>query len=73
MFLAILGHDLRTPLGAIIMSSRFMLDTEELPEPHAALTARIVSSSTRMLALVGDLLDFTRSRLGSGIPSCGRR
>jgi signal transduction histidine kinase len=68
MFLAILGHDLRTPLGATLMASRFMLDTEELPEPHATLAARIASSSTRMLQMVGDLLDFTRSRLGGGIP-----
>jgi signal transduction histidine kinase len=68
MFLAILGHDLRTPLGATLTASRFMLETEELPEPHATLTARIASSSTRMLQMVGDLLDFTRSRLGGGIP-----
>ena len=68
MFLAILGHDLRTPLGASLMASRFMLDTGELSEPHATLTARIAASSTRMLEMVGDLLDFTRSRLGGGIP-----
>ncbi|GJG89411.1 hypothetical protein tb265_45920 [Gemmatimonadetes bacterium T265] len=46
MFLAILGHDLRTLLGAIIMASRFMLDTGELPELHAALTARIAVASS---------------------------
>jgi signal transduction histidine kinase len=68
MFLAILGHDLRTPLGAVFTSSRFMLDTNELQEPFLTLTRRIASSSTRMVHLVGDLLDFTRSRLGSGIP-----
>lgn len=68
MFLAILGHDLRTPLGAVFTSSRFMLDTEELQEPFLTLTQRIASSATRMVHLVGDLLDFTRSRLGSGIP-----
>lgn len=67
-FLAILGHDLRTPLSAILTASRFMLDTEELKEPHLSLTTRIASSSTRMVHLVGDLLDFTRSRLGGGIP-----
>jgi signal transduction histidine kinase len=68
MFLAILGHDLRTPLGAVIMSSRFMLDTGDLEEPHLTLTGRIERSARRMNRLVGDLLDFTRSRLGSGVP-----
>jgi signal transduction histidine kinase len=68
MFLAILGHDLRTPLGAIITSAQFMLDLNELEEPHLTLTSRIASSSARAVQMVGDLLDFTRSRLGGGIP-----
>ena len=68
MFLAILGHDLRTPLGVVYTSARFMLETEELEEPHLTLTTRVASSATRMVHLVGDLLDFTRSRLGGGIP-----
>ncbi|MEX2178153.1 MAG: sensor histidine kinase [Gemmatimonadaceae bacterium] len=68
MFLAILGHDLRTPLGAIMMSSEFMLETGELQEPHLELTTRIAHSATRMNQMVGALLDFTRSRLGGGIP-----
>lgn len=68
LFLAVLGHDLRTPLGAILTSARFMLDIGELKEPHLTLTSRIASSSTRMVQMVGDLLDFTRGRLGGGIP-----
>jgi signal transduction histidine kinase len=68
MFIAILGHDLRTPLGAIITSATFMLDLDELREPYRTLTARIASSSRRMDRMVGDLLDLTRSRLGGGIP-----
>ena len=68
MFLAILGHDLRTPLGAVITSATFMLETRELAEPHLTLTSRIVSSAKRMNQMVGALLDFTRSRLGGGIP-----
>jgi signal transduction histidine kinase len=68
MFLAVLGHDLRTPLGAIMMSSQFMLDIGDLEEPHRTLTTRIVRTSRRMNRMVGDLLDFTRSRLGSGLP-----
>lgn len=72
MFLAILGHDLRTPIGAVMTSARFMLETKELPEPHLTLTSRIVSASTRMNQMVGALLDFTRSRLGGGIPIARR-
>lgn len=68
MFLAVLGHDLRTPLGAVLMSSQFMLDIGELVEPNLTLTTRIVHSARRMNEMVGDLLDFTRSQLGSGVP-----
>jgi signal transduction histidine kinase len=68
MFLAVLGHDLRTPLGAVLMSSQFMLDTGDLVEPYRALASRIAHSATRMNGMVSDLLDFTRTQLGSGVP-----
>jgi signal transduction histidine kinase len=68
MFLAILGHDLRTPLGAVMTSSQFMLDTGGLAEPQLTLTSGILRSATRMNHMVGDLLDFTSSRLGAGVP-----
>lgn len=68
MFLAILGHDLRNPIGAVLTSAKFMLETKELEEPHLTLTSRILSATTRMNHMVGALLDFTRSRLGGGIP-----
>jgi sigma-B regulation protein RsbU (phosphoserine phosphatase) len=51
-----------------MMSSKFMIETGELPEPHLTLISRIASSATRMNQMVGALLDFTRSRLGGGIP-----
>ena len=68
MFLAMLGHDLRTPLGAIIGSAHIMVNTKDLPELALKRAFLILNSSQRMNALVGDLLDFTRSRLGRGIP-----
>lgn len=68
MFLAVLGHDLRSPLNAVIMASQFMLETEELVEPHRTLVERTLRSGRRMNTMVGDLLDFTRTRLGAGIP-----
>ena len=67
-FLAILGHDLRNPIGAITMSATFMLDTGELPEPHRTLVQRIDRSARRMGQMVKDLLDFTQTRFGDSIP-----
>lgn len=67
MYVAVLGHDLRTPLSAILMASQFMLDAGELDDLHRTLTTRIVGSAGRMNRMVGDLLDFTRSQLGSGV------
>lgn len=65
MFLAVLGHDLRNPLGAILISADFMTDTGEM---DPILTSQIAESAGRATQMVGDLLDFTRSRLGGGIP-----
>jgi signal transduction histidine kinase len=67
-FLAILGHDLRTPIGAIVTSTRFMLDTETLTEPHLTLVSRMEKTARRMNRLVTDLLEFTRTRFGDSIP-----
>jgi signal transduction histidine kinase len=67
-FLAILSHDLRTPLGAIITSTRFMLDVGGLEEPNRTLVARASSSARRMNQMVLDLVEFTRTRLDDAIP-----
>lgn len=68
MFVAILGHDLRSPLSAIHTASQFMLEENELVERDAGLTIRILRSAARMTHMINDLLDFTRGRLGSGVP-----
>jgi signal transduction histidine kinase len=67
-FLAILGHDLRSPLSAVITASGFMLEAGELQEPNLTLVSRIATSARRMNQMVADLLDFTRSRFGDSIP-----
>jgi signal transduction histidine kinase len=67
-FLAILSHDLRTPLGAIITSTRFMLDEGRLQEPERSLVSRAASSARRMNHMILDLVEFTRTRLGDAIP-----
>lgn len=68
MFLAILGHDVRTPLGAIMMSATGLLMGRDLGPPQQAAASRILSSGARIKGIVNDLLDFTRTRLGAGIP-----
>ena len=68
MFIAILGHDLRSPLGAVITGSQFLLDCGGRSESEGKVIAGIARSGRRMNQMVGDLLDFTRGRLGSGIP-----
>lgn len=68
VFLGILGHDLRSPLGAISLSSELLLSSEELPPKSIKNVSRIFSSVKRSIKIVGDLLDFTRTQLGSGIP-----
>lgn len=67
-FLAILGHDLRNPLGAIVMGSTILTRSERLDDKQARTAARILNSANRMNRMVGDLLDLTRTRLGHGIP-----
>lgn len=67
-FLAVLGHDLRTPIGAIMTSTQFMLDIDRLEEPHLALVKQMHGSAGRMNRLVGDLLELTRTRMGDSIP-----
>ena len=68
LFLAILGHDVRTPLGAISMGAQVLLQDQTLPSKVLKVALRIFNSSKRMDAIVRDLLDFSTSHLGDGIP-----
>ncbi|MES1158250.1 MAG: GAF domain-containing protein, partial [Haliangium ochraceum] len=65
-FTAILGHDLRNPLAAIVTSARLAMDRDSSEKLHKPL-ARILSSGNRMTRMIDQLLDFTRVRLGGGI------
>jgi len=67
-FLAILGHDLRTPIGVIVMAATFLRDEGRLSGRNLSMATRIHDTGVRMGRLVDDLLDFTSTRLGSGIP-----
>jgi signal transduction histidine kinase len=68
LFLGVLGHDLRNPLGAIIMAVTVMMAHEGPAWPHLKTATRILNAGGRMELIISDLLDFTRSRLGAGVP-----
>ncbi|MCY1081202.1 PAS domain-containing protein [Archangium sp. miwbw1] len=67
-FLGVVSHDLRNPLNAILLSANALLRTEGIPASHTKMVRRIVTSGERMVRMIGELLDFTRGRLGGGIP-----
>ena len=66
IFLGVLGHDLRGPLNAILLTSE-VLGRAALNAPVADFTSRITRSGKRMQSLLDELLDFSRSSLGLGI------
>jgi signal transduction histidine kinase/CHASE3 domain sensor protein len=66
-FVGMLGHDLRNPLNAIIMTTRLLRRIAKAPNEMTAVE-RVASSAHRMSNMVGQLLDLTRSRLAGGIP-----
>jgi signal transduction histidine kinase len=67
MFTAVLGHDLRNPLNAILMSAQFVQLKSQDPVIREAV-ARMLSSGQRMRRMIEDMLDLARARLGGGIP-----
>lgn len=64
-FIAVLGHDLRTPLSAILNGTEVMKHHSS-PGGQPVLT-RMQRSIQRIAGLVEDLMDFTRGRMGGGI------
>jgi signal transduction histidine kinase len=68
-FLAILGHDLRSPLSAIANSGLYLSSPGLLPGgPALEAAKRVNRSAARMAGMIRDLLEYTRTRLGRAIP-----
>ncbi|MEP6484029.1 MAG: hybrid sensor histidine kinase/response regulator [Rudaea sp.] len=67
MFMAVLGHDLRNPLGAIMASAEVVAMTSS-DDNVKLFSDRILSSAVRMTRMIEDLLDLTRARVAGGIP-----
>ena len=68
MFIGVLGHDLRNPLGSIVMAATLLLRRGNLDEQDSGTVARIIRANQRMSRMITQLLDLTRARLGGGLP-----
>ncbi|HYH98913.1 PAS domain S-box protein, partial [Hyalangium sp.] len=66
--IGIVSHDLRNPLNAIYLSVTQLLHSETLSARDQRAAARVAKSADRMKRMISELLDFTRGRLGGGIP-----
>jgi signal transduction histidine kinase len=63
-FIAVLGHDLRNPLASIQAGAQLVKRGKLTLDEMLQLTQGSIS---RMSALIDDILDFARGRLGAGI------
>jgi two-component system sensor histidine kinase/response regulator len=67
MFTAVLGHDLRNPMNAILTAAQ-LLEHRSTDESVRKTATRMLSSAKRMSRLIEDMLDLARARLAGGIP-----
>jgi signal transduction histidine kinase len=67
VFLGVLGHDLRGPLNAILLTSQVISKLGD-GTPISEATARLMRGGERMRQLLDDLLDYSRTSLELGLP-----
>jgi signal transduction histidine kinase len=68
LFMAVLSHDLRTPLMSVSAAASALKRQPDMPPDKVATMAeRILSSSQRMGQMIEDLLDVTRIRQAGGL------
>ncbi|WP_438391613.1 GAF domain-containing sensor histidine kinase [Caballeronia sp. DA-9] len=65
-FIAVLSHDLRSPL-AVVSATGELLTLRKADADLVSMGARLLVAARRMSALINDVMDFARGRLGAGI------
>jgi signal transduction histidine kinase len=66
IFLGVLGHDLRSPLNALLLTSQ-VISRLGADTPMSQHTEKLLRSGERMRQLLDDLLDYNRTSLDIGI------
>ena len=65
---AILSHDLRTPLTSVLIGTQQLASTKTLNAEEQRTALAVVGSARRATRMIADLLDFTRAGLAGGMP-----
>lgn len=65
LFMGVLGHDIRNPLGTILMSTEFLVHSGKL---EAAAAVPIRKSVERIRLLTEQVIDVTRGQTGQAMP-----
>jgi signal transduction histidine kinase len=65
LFIGVLGHDIRNPLGTILMSAQYLVRAGRLDEASAR---PILNSTRRIASIIEQVVDFTRAQAGSKMP-----
>ena len=73
MFMAVLGHDLRNPLGTMVTGAQILQAQGGLDESKQRVLKRMTSAGERMTNMIAQLLDLTRARLADGVGFIGAR
>lgn len=68
LLIGIVSHDLRNPLTAILLNTSLLLRRNDMNARSTSSVNRIRVSAEGATRLVRDLLDFTKTRQGGGIP-----
>jgi sigma-B regulation protein RsbU (phosphoserine phosphatase) len=66
-FIAVLGHDLRNPMAALAAGIRMIGERETLSARGQLVVKEMNASVSRATALIENVLDFARGRLGDGL------
>lgn len=66
LLLGMLGHDMRGPLQVIHLTAKYLSNVDAGTDV-ATCAARLLKSVSSLKALLDDLLDFNRTKLGLGI------
>jgi PAS domain S-box-containing protein len=66
--LGVVGHDLRSPLSAVVTATKLLLAGDDLGEREERLLGRALAGAERMDRIIRVLLDYARVRGGQGLP-----